>query len=71
MSSFGINLFPKAVFLVVLLTYLKATEEFKATHPHSEESRGAEGEGREGGHSSSFKARFKERFRRSSQTQTM
>jgi len=65
MSLGGINLFPKAVFLVVLLTYLKATEEFKATHGHSEEEK--DGESRGG----SFKARFKERFRRQSQTQAV
>lgn len=53
--SIGINLFPKAVFLVVLLSYLKATEEFKATHPHNEES-GSDHQQ----HSSSFKARFRE-----------
>jgi len=28
----SLHLFPKVVFLVVLMTYLKATEEFKATH---------------------------------------
>jgi len=67
MSLGGINLFPKAVFLVVLLTYLKATEEFKATHHHPEEQT-ADGTESRGG---SFKARFKERFRRQSQTQAV
>jgi hypothetical protein len=57
----SINLFPKAVFLVVLLTYLKATEEFKATHPHIEEEHHH--------HHSSFKARVRERFRKVSHTQ--
>ncbi len=54
MSLGGINLFPKAVFLVVLLTYLKATEEFKATHPHEEHP---EPQPQQSG---SFKARFRE-----------
>jgi len=64
--SIGINLFPKAVFLVVLLSYLKATEEFKATHPHPDEHADNQNQ-----HSSSFKARLRERFRRHSQTQAV
>jgi len=54
----SLNLFPKAVFLIVLLSYLKATEEFKATHSDPHPPPTVE-------HSNSFKQRFKERFRRS------
>jgi len=32
-GKMSLPLFPKVVFLIVLMTYLKATEEHKATHP--------------------------------------
>ncbi|ODM99383.1 hypothetical protein Ocin01_07293 [Orchesella cincta] len=58
-ANMSLHLFPKVVFLVVLMTYLKATEEFKATHHSVTKSDEASHDG--------YISRMKERFRRNSQ----